>query len=143
MISDKELSSTEIYNLCFASYQLLQIMSNIYGSDPAYEMFQKFEEILGPTVKSHLFLKMLDSSYGGLTLHFKFINNQCSNMITMIKAVMTFAGSGSSAGAAYQLKEAKDIIDTAKAGHGTLIFTDMTKRNAFIQELKMNNGMVL
>jgi len=130
-------------NLCFASYQLLQVMSNIYGSDPAYDMFLKLEEVLGHEVKSHLFLKMLDSSYTGAgPMHFKFLNNQCLNVINMIKGVREF--SVDSHGYKWSLKDAKDVVDTARnSGIGTIHFVTLKERNEFLNLLKSHNGVTI
>lgn len=129
-------------NLCFSSYQLLQTMSNIYGSDPAYEMFLKLEEVLGPEVKSNLFLKMLDSSYANPILNFRFNNNHCINVINIIKAVRQYAVDKNHN--KFGLKDAKDIVDDARfKGRGTLYFLHAQERNEFINELKLNNGQII
>lgn len=137
------ISSEQMDNLCFASYQLLQAMSNVYGSDPAYEMFLKLEEVLGPEVKGNLFLKMLDSQYTGAgPMHFKFPNGQCGNAILMIRGVREF--SVDKYGNKWSLKDAKDVIDTSRfGGIGTIHFITVGERNEFIKLLKSNNGVTI
>lgn len=138
-----ELTKEQMDDLCFSSYQLLQTMSNIYGSDPAYEMFQKLEEVLGSEVKSNLFLKMLESSYTGAgPMHFKFINNQCSNIINMIKAAR--ANGVDQSGNKWSLRDAKDLIEAARDnGKATIFFLTNDDRKLFLAELKANNGITI
>jgi hypothetical protein len=137
------LSTEQMDNLCYASYQLLQTMSNIYGSDPAYEMFQKLEEVLGQEVKSNLFLRMLESSFTGAgPLHFKFYNGHCLNVINMIKSAREYGVDENRN--RLGLKDAKDIIDSARHnGKGTLHFLSNDSRKAFLVELKANNGQTI
>ena len=136
-----DITQSQMDDLCFASFQLLQTMSNIYGSDPAYEMFQKLEEVLGPEVKSHLFLKMLDSTYSNSRLAFTF-KGVCTNVINMIKSARTYAVDEHNQ--KLGLKEAKDIIDAAlHGGIGRIYFMDGKSRQGFIQDLKANGGQVV
>jgi hypothetical protein len=136
------ISSEQMDELCFASYQLLQVMGNIYGSDPADEMFKKLEEVLGHEVKSNLFLKMLESSYvGSGPMHFRFDHRGCANAITMIKAVREFGVDKSHN--KYSLKDAKDLIDLSRQSRATTYFLDQASRKAFLEILKANNGQTL
>ena len=137
------ISVEQMDNLCYASYNLLQAMSNIYGSDPAYEMFQKIEEVLGQEVKSHLFLKMLESSWTGTgPMHFTFIGRQCSNVINMIKAARSYSVDKNQN--RWGLKDAKDLIEEARdQGKATIYFLTNDDRKAFLAELKAHNGVTL
>jgi hypothetical protein len=137
------ITKEQMDELCLSSYHLLQTMSNIYGPDPSYEMFLKLEEVLGTEVKSNLFLKMLESSYGIDTrvLNFSLPNTPVMNVIDLIKAARTYGVDirGNNLG----LKEAKDIIDAARTGRGTINFINLQNRASFINILKSNNGRIL
>lgn len=124
-----EITPLQMDKLCDASYSLLQVMSNIYGSDPAYEMFQKFEEVLGPELKGNLFLKMLSSNYNNrdqLVVNFTF-KGGCKDMILSIKKIREFTYLG--------LKEANNIYYTALNGIGTITFSNTLSRDECMASL--------
>jgi len=140
----KEINKDQMDALCTASYQLLQTMGNIYGSDPAYEMFQKLEEVLGPEVKSNLFLKMLESEYDQSSVDFSFpLAHGFSGVINVIKAAREFSA-GDKIGQRLGLKEAKDSVDNARyGGRGSLYFSNQHNRASFISVLTREGGKVL
>ena len=146
--SAKILTTEEINELCISSYQLLQTMGNIYGSDSAYEMFQKFEEVLGPEIKSALFLKMLSNDYQNenynsvsFSIPAQAIHGYIHGYVNIIKACRTYGINEN--GQCLGLKEAKDIVDLAKSfGRAGLRFANSSDRMAFINELLTNGGKV-
>lgn len=137
------ISQEQMDELCFASYQLLQVMGNIYGPDPADEMFKKLEEVLGSEVKSQLFLKVLESTYiGSGPMHFSFVGGKgCTNAINMIKAVREYCVDANQN--KYSLKDAKELIDLSRQSRATTYFTNYEDRKAFLQILKDHNGRTL
>lgn len=138
----RELNESEMKQLCMASYDLLQIMSNLYGSDESMAMFDKFEDVFGKEVKANLFLYMLDSSFasGGL-VGFGPGPSGFNNIINLIKAVREY-GETDVPGVRYGLKEAKDIVDTARySGVAYFKCKGPEARRQFLAVLKLEGGI--
>lgn len=139
-----QLTEQQMSDLCYDTYKLLQTMSNLYGPDESWKMFETFWTVLGDDVRNHLFLKMLDSDFttgkrGTLTAP-----NGFTNTIAAIKAVRCYASLDENFLGTMGLKEAKDLVDAAKyGGKSVLFFKDSQNKRAFIQEIEAQGGKLL
>ena len=140
---DQEEIAFKIDDVCYAAWNLMRSLADCYGKDKAYELFQQFGTTLGDDIRNRLFLLMLDGNLNqsGMCLgDFRVLPN-VYEIIALIKILRD--KSCNKNGIPLSLKEAKDLIDSARfTGPQRVYFYNRDKKNECRSEMVAYSGII-
>lgn len=90
-----------------SSIQLMRDITEAWGKDKGFELWEKISETLGDGVKGDIFFGMISGKHLEIKVRIRSARNVV-NKVNMIKAVRIATGMG--------LKESKDFCDAVVAG---------------------------
>jgi len=107
MIEYEDLPPLMRESLVQSSVQLMRDVTEAWGKDKGFELWEKISETLGDGVKGDIFFGMISGKHLEIKVRIRSARNVDSR-VNMIKAVRTATGMG--------LKDAKDFCDAVWAG---------------------------
>jgi hypothetical protein len=110
----------------FDGIRFMESLARHYGAERSIEVWDQLGEVLGPDVKSQVFLAMLT---GESSNRIRVSRGTCTEAVAAIKAIRQATGMG--------LKEAKDAWDLTAIKTVTIDNVQRELRSDFVRDLRL------
>lgn len=120
----EKLTSEQKFELLTNGHQFLRALCEVADNDVANEVWSQLADIVSPVYKQDLLMHLIVGKLDDVVL-----TGVGPNVINAIKVVRAYTNLG--------LKEAKDLVDTARfVGKSKIKLTNPSHRNNMIRELR-------
>jgi len=118
-------SNGEFDEVIFDGIRFMESLARYYGAERSIEVWDQLGEVLGPDVKSQVFLAMLT---GESSNRIRISRGTCTEAVAAVRAIRQATGMG--------LKEAKDAWDLTAIKTVTIDNVQRELRSDFVRDLR-------
>jgi len=118
-------SNEEFDEVIFDGIRFMESLARHYGAERSIEVWDQLGEVLGPDVKSRVFLAMLT---GESSNRIRVSRGTCTDAVAAVRAIRQATGMG--------LKEAKDAWDLTAIKTVTIVNVQRDLRSDFVRDLR-------